>query len=281
MEDRLTSNRKIYVIAEAGSCGDGDILKMLQQIDVASVAGVDAVKFQWCSDGMSLAKKRNSVKDGYGAIYEKYLEWPSEWHHILSDRCLRRGVDYMCSAYLVDDVPVVAKHIKTFGAFKVSSFESTDKEFLLAHRPFTDDNTRTLIVSTGMCSLDDIAVILDACEWLDSQSLTLMQCTSAYPASIESMNLDALQTYGLKGYSDHTDPSFTQTGALAATAGAEIIEAHFRLPDTDISNPDAPHAMSPEQLTEYTKWVRIAEQALGTGDKELQDEEKPMAKFKR
>ena len=268
----------VYVIGEAGSCGDKDIVKMLQQVDSAAESGVDAVKFQWCSDGQELAERRGSLTDGYGDIYANYLQWPDTWHPILADRCRERNVEYLCSTYLSQDVEVVAPFVDHF---KIASFEASDREFIDAHKPYTKDDHKFLIISTGMSSSADLDAVRKACSWLPHGGLVLLHCTSAYPAPITSMNLEVIREEHLDGYSDHTEPAFTQTGALAAAAGAEFIEAHFRLPTTDRDNPDVSHAMVPTQLSEYVKWIRVAEQALGASAKTPQVEEQPMLKYKR
>ena len=270
---------KTYVIAEAGSCGDGELAKMLAQIKLAATAGASAVKFQWTSDAGAMADRRNATADGYEAVYAKYLQWDRGWHRQLADACRIAGVDYMCAVYLAQDISTVEPYVKHF---KVSSFESTDLEFLRAHAPFMDDPTRFLLISTGMCSKRDLIVIEQTCcsRWLRQAQLVLLHCTTAYPTAFAELHLRALRMHDLHGYSDHTPPEMVSTGSLAVAAGARFIEAHVRLPETDPDNPDAPHAMLPVEFVRYVAAIGMAESALGSGEKGVKECELPMHRYK-
>ena len=274
-----------YIIAEAGACGDGDRNRMIEQVGVAKRAGCDAVKFQWTSDADAMAARRGAAqRDGYAEVYRKYLQWPASWHLDFERECDHHGIDYLCTAYLSADIGVVARHV---AHFKVSSFESADLEFLRAHQPFMNSPSRRLLISTGMCDSGDIAQIREACypphpagAWLHAGQAVLMHCTSAYPAPFDAMELRAIHAERLDGYSDHTVPELTGTGALAVAAGACWIEAHMRLSTTDTANPDREHAMTEGQLTQYVASIRMAEAALGAGTKARQSVEIEMSKYK-
>jgi N,N'-diacetyllegionaminate synthase len=274
-----------YIIAEAGACGDGDYHHMIEQIGVAQRAGCDAVKFQWTSNADAMAARRGAAKrDGYDDIYRKYLQWPASWHNDFEHECERHGLDYLCTVYLPADISTVARHVRHF---KVSSFESADVEFLRAHQPFMYDRSRRLLISTGMCDSEEITQIRVACYpthfndlWLHDGQAVLMHCTSAYPTPFDAMELRAIQAQRLDGYSDHTVPELTGTGALAVAAGANWIEAHMRLPGTDTRNPDRDHAMTEDQLTQYVASIRMAEAALGSGLKVRQSAEDEMIQYK-
>ena len=131
---------RTYVIAEAGSSGGADLTRMLACVAAAAEAGADACKFQWVSRAQRMACRRNAPE-----LSEVYLllAWPAEWHADLARACKARGIDYACSVYLPEDVPIVAPHV---ARLKVSSFESRDRALidacLRADRP--------LIVSAGM-----------------------------------------------------------------------------------------------------------------------------------
>ena len=138
-----------YVIAEAGSCGDADLNKMLALIDDAKEVGADAVKFQWTSNANLIALQRGKAfKNGYVEVYGRYLQWPIEWHQALAGACQELAIDYLCTVYLADDVGVVAPYVRHF---KIASFEATDCEFIKAHAPFVSAE-RHVLISTGMCS---------------------------------------------------------------------------------------------------------------------------------
>ena len=246
-----------YVIAEAGACGDADLTKMLAQIDACADAGADAVKFQWTSDAMAMAKRRGRAAiDGYGAIYRRYLMWPEEWHHHLHERCTERDLEYICTVYLARDVHAIAPYV---AHFKVSSFEAKDTELHSEVLTQCHQNKR-MIMSLGLCSDEEIDMLLFA--YGSIHCVDLLHCVSAYPTPFNAMNLSKINGKSLDGYSDHTSPELTMTGALAVASGAHIIEAHMKLDTTDPSNPDAPHAMTPAQLSDYVQRLRMAEGAM-------------------
>jgi N,N'-diacetyllegionaminate synthase len=257
-----------YVIAEAGACGDGDLTKMLAQIDACADAGVDAVKFQWTSDATAMARRRGrAAADGYAAIYERCLQWPAEWHHHLHARCQELDRDYLCSIYLPGDVKTVSPFVRHF---KVSSFEAQD---LTLHDAVLDainsGDDRWMLLSIGMVTEVESAILRGS--YADVSSVKLLHCISAYPAPFDAICLSMIHALSLDGFSDHTAPELTMTGALAVAAGATIVEAHMRLDTTDKQNPDAPHAMTPVQLTDYVQGIRMVERAMFTRDPQCED----------
>lgn len=275
LRKHATAQQHTYVIAEAGACHDGAWKKAVGLVEEAQRAGADAVKFQWTSDPARMAARRHAPQ--YQDVYARYLVWAPPLQMGALARAARTvGLDFMCSVYLPEDVPVVAKHVKTF---KVASFEAEDAALLAAHVPFLEaDRGARLLVSQGLGAASPWSHFPKAL-WSQVQT---MHCVSAYPAPVDEMNLRVLRWGGRPGLSDHTDPAFTWTGALAVAAGATILEAHLRLDETDTANPDWAHAMSPRQFAEYVKHVRFAERALGHGDNGMraQPSEAAMAAYK-
>lgn len=248
-----------YVIADIGACHDGEATKMDLAIMAAADAGADAIKFQWTSRPYRMARRRGrALEDGYGDVYARYLAWPSDWHAGLAGQCRDAGIDYMCTAFLPEDVATVAPHV---ASFKVASFEADDAALLEAHVPF---RRKRVIVSTGM--LDDRGAAsvagLARAFGLDAP---LLHCVSAYPCPHGELGLAIMRHGRYAGLSDHTRPELTWTGALAAAAGARIVEAHLRLDGTDAANPDFPHAMAPGQFGDYVRNIRFAEACVGDG----------------
>ena len=249
-----------YIIAEAGACGDGDLAKMLAQIDACAEAGVDAVKFQWTSDALTMARRRGQAEaHGYAPIYRRYLQWDTEWHVHLRERCDSLSVDYLCSVYLPQDIEVIDSHVRHF---KVSSFETHDRalQSQIVTRCVEGDGRRWMVISVGMCTDQEVVSLKRS--HIENTFVRFLHCVSAYPTPFASMNLSRIRTSSLHGFSDHTVPALTMTGALAVAAGATIIEAHMRLDETDPLNPDAAHAMTPAQLTDYVQQIRMTEKAM-------------------
>lgn len=271
----MTRHRRIYpfayVIAEAGACGDANLDKMLAQIDACAKAGVSAVKFQWTSDATAMAKRRGrAFADGYADVYKRYLMWPEEWHYQLRERCDALGVDYICTVYMPKDVHVIDRHVSKF---KVSSFEALDTELHSEVMAHCDDGDKRMILSTGMCSYEDIEML--SFVFASANCVDLLHCVSAYPTPFDAMNLSNIHFHDLDGYSDHTSPQLTWTGALAFAAGAHIIEAHMKLDTTDPSNPDAAHAMTPAQLSDYVQRIEVVEKSMYVIEADNQNESSP------
>lgn len=273
---------RTLVIAEVGSCHDGAGLARAEQlVEAARDAGADVVKFQFWADPDRLAERRG-VPEHYRAIYRRY-QMPATWLTTLPDTCAartvhtqgRRPIEFMCTAYVPEDVSLVAPWVSRF---KVASFEAMDAELRDAHAPFLEaDPAREVIVSLGMGA--------EPTAWRRfSAQTSFLHCVSSYPTPPGALNLLTLRAASkrrpLHGFSDHSEPWLTWTGALAVAAGAEIVEAHIRLDDTDPSNPDAPHAMSPRQFERYVRHIRFAEQAMGSSLPQLQPCEREMAQYR-
>jgi sialic acid synthase SpsE len=219
-----------------------------------------------------MAKRRGQAyADGYAEVYAKYLAWPSKWHEELATHCKHRGIDYMATVFLPEDVAVIAPYVNTF---KLASFESADDAMWKAIAPYTRalHDPKRAIASLGFGQEREQRWRGGTVSWL--------HCVSAYPAPIASLELARIHADDLDGFSDHSDPALTHTGAWAVMAGATIIEAHLRLDGTDQANPDYPHAMTPRQFAEYVAHIRFAEQCLGDGEKRLQDCERAMARYR-
>lgn len=267
-----------YVIAEAGSCHDGQFDQARRLVDAAVEAGCSAVKFQFWSDADRLADRRR-VPDVYRVIYARY-RMPARWLAWLSALAVDRDLDFLCTAYLPEDVAVVAPYVRHF---KVASFEAEARDLIAAHVPIFDEDEarerqRRLFVSLGMGARPAVAEA--ALGSRHSGRLWCLHCVSAYSAPLDALNLRRIVADELDGFSDHSDPALMWTGALAVAAGARVLEAHLKLNDTDPTNPDAPHAMVPAQFARYVRWAREAEQALGSGMPGEHEAEREMAQYR-
>jgi sialic acid synthase SpsE len=265
---------RTYVIAECGSCHDGDLGKALALVEAAAAAGADAAKFQYWSSAARMAERRRAPE--YLEVYERYAV-PFDWLAMLQLRCGELGIEFMCSTYLPEDVWPVSR--RRPAALKISSFEANDPELLAAHAgPMLLG--MDVVVSLGMGASARMIY-----NWLPSSSMAFsdalvapgrvytLACVSAYPAPIDDLHLRRFsrrlregQPPDVWGLSDHSPSGELLTGALAVAAGARMLERHLRLDDTDPENPDAPHACSPAQFRGYVELVRLAERALGPRD---------------
>lgn len=249
-----------YVIAEAGSCHKGDLTLAYECIGAAKNAGADAVKFQWTSDPIRMAGRRNV---GPGAYMR--LRFPQGWHVLLAYMCDNAGIDYMCTVYLPEDIAVVAPYV---AKFKISSFEARDTGFLNAHVILGSPKER--IISTGMMTSAEVERTRPYGK--------LLHCVSSYPARLESMNLATIRALGLCGLSDHS--AYMWMGGLAVAAGAHIVEVHMKLDSTTEDDPDYKHSWNPVHLGAYIANIRLVEKIVGDGHKSVQDDERPNMKYR-
>jgi N-acetylneuraminate synthase len=222
------------------------------------------------------------------------LELPREWHHELRDRAQARGIEFLSTAFDPDSLDF----LETLGMpfYKVPSGELTNGPLLWKFAR----QRRPLVVSTGMATLSEVelalAVIAHAfnndaepghvddvwqgwsrADWRRSLQgrVTLLHCTSQYPAPMHEVNLKAMDTlahsFGLPvGYSDHTNGILIPVVAVAR--GAVLIEKHFTL-DRTMPGPDHQASLEPDELSRMVREIRTIEAAFGDGIKSPQPSE--------
>jgi sialic acid synthase SpsE len=275
---RIGTGHPCYIIAEAGSNHDGRLDQARRLIDVAGEAGADAVKFQ-----LFRARKlyaRTAGRSDYlkldRPIYDIIadMELPYEWLPELAAHAATRSIDFMTSVFDEESMDRVAPLVTSF---KIASYEMTHLP-LVRHAAAKG---KPLIVSTGAADLDEIRETVAA---IGAVPLALMQCTAAYPAPLDTLNLRAIVTMRAAfdvpvGLSDHSrDPL---VGPLTAVAlGASLLEKHFTLSNR-LPGPDHAFAVEPAELALLVAKVRETESALGSGDKKAQPVEQELRRFAR
>jgi len=251
----------VFLIAEAAATHDGDLRKALDLVDLAAEIGADACKFQYLSKAERLCARRRAPE--YLAAY-RLLELPEHWLGRLKTRCDEREIEFMATCYLPEDVAVIAPYVTRF---KVASFEAEAGDLWQALAGYD----KPILYSTGMnawsCPIGD-----------GYRRIRRLHCVSAYPAPNDQMNLALLRDPTYAGLSDHSRHPWT--GGLAVAAGAEVIEFHVRLDDTDPANADYGVAKTPAEAREYVANIRLAERMLGTGARRLMPCEEPMLRYR-
>ena len=223
----------VMIVAEAGSTHDNSLDKALRLIRCAKDCGADAIKLQVCTNIDKLMAKRGEKPEARPA-YE-YLKTTKDWLPRLKEEAVKVGIQFGCTAFIPEDIPLVAQYVDFF---KVAAKESGDAAFMDAHFKYG----KPLIASER-----------DGHEahWNLSMNVKVMYCVSEYPTPIEHLKLHRIwQKYD--GFSDHS--TSTLTGALAVMlAGKDaVIEKHIRLWDTETFNPDFPHSMICEPTAVYS-----------------------------
>lgn len=261
---------KTFVIAEAAASwcyGVRHLNNAIQAIEVAKAAGASAVKFQWCSDPRAMEKRRHVPKRTYDI-----LAWDAAWLPMLAAQCEQRSIEFMCTVFLQKDIETITPLVTRL---KIASLEHQDLKFVRA----CIETRKMVIVSLGVHRDTNPSGGMHYPLNVSHQpsQLRLLQCTTAYPAPLDSLGLKLIATgRGIHGLSDHS--GYLTTGALAVACGAEIVEVHFRLARTPKTNPDYGHSHSPEHLIKYITNIRQTEIMLGDGAKNVESCELSMLK---
>ena len=274
---RVGKGEPCFIIAEAGVNHNGSFEFARQLIDVAVDAGCDAVKFQTfksekvCSPFAPKAtyQAHTTAADESQLEMVKKLELPFEAFRDLYRYCVYKGILFLSTPFDYESADFLAE--LPVPAFKISSGEITNLFFLehLARKG------RPLIVSTGMATLEEVAIAIETIRATGNRQVILLQCVSNYPADPSSMNLRAMHTledaFGVDvGLSDHTVG--TEIALAAAAMGACVIEKHFTL-SRGLPGPDHSASLEPLDLVKLVRGIRNVESALGDGIKQPAAEE--------
>lgn len=283
----MSDSRHVFIVAEAGSnwrmgTPDRDRQMARALVQVAVEAGADAVKFQtyrardtYVADaGASDYLADLGIHRSINEVFVD-LEMPYELVGEIAAHCEQVGIEFMSTPFSIADADAVDPYVRRH---KVASYEINHVR-LLQRLAATG---KPLIISTGAATEDDIDFCLSTVREAGGRDVTLLQCTSAYPAPPESLNLTVIpwlsQRFGVPaGFSDHSrDPI---VGPVAAVAlGATIVEKHFTI-DNRLPGPDHAFAVEPQELVAMVQAIRAAERARGDGVKAVRPHESELRRF--
>lgn len=270
-------NNSIYVIAEAGVNHNGDLECAMKMIKHAKQAGADCIKFQAFSLNNLLSKNASS------ADYQKTnTGLDSQWEVLnnlffdknaikkLYDTCLAEKIEFLCTAF--DEKWL--KFLISLGMHKIKipSGEITNYPYLR----YAAKQNLPIILSTGMSNLREITNALNVIKEISNEiEVSILHCTSLYPAPMETLNLLALETikkeFDLRlGYSDHSMGEIASLTAIGL--GARIIEKHFTM-NKEYPGPDHKASLTPKELSSFISNIRKIEKGLGSNKKEASKKE--------
>jgi len=267
-----------YVIAEAGVNHNGSPKVALELVQAAAKSGVDCVKFQTfkaervATPGAPKAAYQLEVTDpGESQIAMlKALELTESAYPDLIAACDKLGIGFTSTPYNEEDVDFLVS--LGLSALKLASIHAVEPSLLR----YAAATGKVLILSTGMCTMDEVKRAVDIVHGAGNRQLIVLQCTTNYPSPTSDSNLRAMLTMRdqlgvIVGYSDHTQ---SDTACIAAVAmGACLIEKHFTL-DKTMPGPDQPTSLEPIEMARLMDVIRETESALGTGMKVPADNEK-------
>ena len=280
-------NRKVgdgypaFIIAEIGINHNGSLDFAKQMILAAHQAGVDAVKFQKRTPELCVPEHQRSQmrETPWGYIpyleYRYKVEFGQEDYEEIDRYCKELGIAWLASSW---DIPSV-EFMEQFNppAHKIPSALLTDHALLRAYRK----TGRPLILSTGMSTLEEIKASVAL---VGEENLILCHTTSSYPCPPDELNLRMIQTLremfrcpiGYSGHEVGLVPS-----AVAVALGACLVERHITL-DRAMWGSDQSASVEPQGIERLVKYIRVTEQALGDGVKQVYESEKSsLSKLRR
>jgi len=267
-KNNLFDYNNVFIIAELSANHNNDFEIALKTIKAAKEAGADAIKLQtYTADTITLDSDKEYFQMNQGTIWDgttlyklyqqAYTPW--EWQPKLKEYA--ESIGLICFSSPFDKTAVDFLENMNVPAYKIASFEITDIPLI----EYTASKGKSIIISTGIASLADIEEAVNACRRVGNDNISLLKCTSSYPAPIEEANLLTIphlrETFNVTpGLSDHT---MGNSVAIAAVAlGAKIIEKHFIL-DRKLGGPDSSFSMEPAEFRQMVDSIREVEKALG------------------
>lgn len=259
---------KPVIIAElGGKYGDMEILE--RSVRAAAEAGADLVKFQtFRAETISAPEATFTFDDGSIVSqhdFFKAAELSEEDHQRIDEICSEVGVGWLSTPSHPEDVVLLERFAPI--AYKTGSDDLTNLPFLR----HVADRGRPMIVSTGMCTLAEVARAVETILSTGNDQLILLHCVVSYPSRPEDANLRTIETlrraFGVPvGLSDHTTDELTSV--LATSLGAVVIEKHFTI-DYGLKLPDWQVCLDPPKWRRLVERVRMVHRALGDGVKRI------------
>ena len=264
----------VFVIGELSANHNGNFDLAVKTIEALAKAGADAVKVQtFKPESLTLNLRSGHFAPKTDGLWRGYTPWelyseaamPYEWQPKLKEIAEQLGLVFFSSPFdfeAVDFLESIGNPI-----YKIASFEITDIPLIR----YAAAKGKPMIISTGVAEIEDIELALKACRDVGNNDITLLKCTSQYPATIEQANLktmsDLKQRFTVNvGVSDHTMGSLVPVVAVAL--GATVVEKHFIL-NRNLGGVDSTFSMEPDEFKEMVITVRNVEMSLGNIDYEV------------
>ena len=270
---------KTFIIAELSANHNQDFDLAVKTIEAIAEAGADAVKIQTYKPESLVLNMDNeyfgTIQSGLWKGLRRYdlykmAATPYEWHPKLQQIAQNLGLVFFSSPFDFEGVDLlVSMHVPIY---KIASFEINDIPLI----KYVAKQGKPVIMSTGCANIDDINLAIEACKEMGNEQITLLKCTSEYPASYYRANLltipDMKKRFGLPvGVSDHTLGSVVPLTAVVL--GAEVVEKHFIL-DRSLGGADSAFSMEPAEFRQMVNDIRNAEASLGQVKYEITEQER-------
>lgn len=279
--------RKPFIVAEMSGNHNQSLERALAIVDAAAEAGVDALKLQtYTADTMTIDKRdgeffiadKDSLWQGE-SLYELYQKayTPWEWHEPIFEKCRDKGI--ICFSTPFDFTAVDFLEKLGNPIYKIASFENGDIPLIRK----IAQTKKPIIASTGMATLAELDELVRTARENGCADLTLLKCTSSYPASPVGTNIRTIphmrQLFDCHaGLSDHTLGIGAAVASIAL--GAEVIEKHFTLSRAE-GGVDAAFSLESQEMAQLVRECRTAWEALGEVSYGVTEQEKKSLQFRR
>lgn len=262
--------RRTLIIAEAGVNHNGDIGTAKELVWAAKECGADIIKFQTfhvnglvskCAEMAEYQKINLGVEKKQKEMLQKLALCDNDFLYLV-EYCDKIGIKFLSAPFDIESIHFLNS---LQNMWKIPSGEITDYPYLIE----IARTEKEIIMSTGMSTLDEVGTALKILKENGAPGITLLHCTTEYPAVMKDVNLKAMlllkERYGCDvGYSDHTPGIEIPIAAVAM--GAAVVEKHFTL-DRQMEGPDHKASLEPNELSLMVKAIRNVEDALGDGKK--------------
>jgi len=273
------SNFKTFIIAELSANHNRDFDLAVKTIQSMAESGANAVKLQtYRPESLTLKLNAGYFSPRTEGLWKGYSPWdlfteasmPYEWQPKLKEIAEDLGLVFFSSPFDKEGVDFLESI--DCPVYKIASPEITDIPLI----EYAASKGKPLIISTGLAVIEDVELALKTCKSVGNEHISLLKCTSQYPATIDQANLitipDMKKRFGVEvGVSDHTMGSMVPL--VAVSLGATIVEKHFIL-DRKLGGPDSAFSMEPHEFKEMVDAIRNVEAALGKVTYEVSEEDK-------
>ncbi len=277
-------NKKLFIIAEMSGNHNQSLERALAIVDAAAEAGADAIKLQTYTAETMTMRDVYTIKDEKSLwkgldLYELYEEahTPWEWHEAIFKRAKERGI--VCFSTPFDETAVDFLEKLGNPIYKIASFEVNHLPLL----KYIAKTGKPVIMSTGASTLSEIREAVKTLRKNGCKDLTLLKCTSTYPATPQDTNLLTIphmaKSFGCEaGLSDHTLGIGVAVASVAL--GVRVIEKHFCLSRAE-GGVDSAFSLEPAEFKSLVEEAQRAKSALGKINYEILPAEENSRIFKR
>jgi len=268
----------VLIIAEIGVNHNANMDIAKEMIKAVKAAGADVAKFQTAKPELLVSrfaqkaeyqKFATGTQDGQLEMLKKLL-LPFDEFTELKQICDKTGIKFCSTPFDLESIEFLTTLDMPF--WKIPSGEVTNLPYLIK----IAETGKPVVLSTGMCTLDEVRTALGVLRKHGTDEVTVLHCNTEYPTPYEDVNLQAMLTMrdelGVQvGYSDHT--LGIEVPIAAVSMGAKVIEKHFSL-DRNMEGPDHKASLEPDEFTAMVKAIRNIEVAIGSNRKTPSPSEK-------